>query len=662
MKCPKLNCLYICIAVFSSSSYSDSEHVLLELVEKYTLEELVNIKISAPSMRDEKLKDAPGIVNVITQNDIKYYQANNLLDLLARLPSITNGSTGRFQSNTINIRGHEFTQYNTHVLYLLNGRPIRGGITNGLMEQVINGIPLSAIKQIEVIRGPGSVLYGTNAFSGVINIKTVLSDKAENGKWVAVEGGNLGYKKVELGANVVAGNTKFGIAIKYSESDGERYRYTDVDNITLTPNWYDENLGILANALYHGFNFKVARFRREAFRIQGGFRWQLSIPDELTLADVEDPNIFSQSNIDNYEHDLIDLGYKLEIVDGHQFNAHYTRNKVLWWFLDRLDNTYSTADLFELKFLGNITKKLDYIVGVVTEENTTLPSSATVEGESSYDTIYWQSTYSPIEKLKLVAGFQRNKPEGLNSHFTPRLGFIYHFDNAWSVKLLYGEAFRSAANGDLFGATENRLSNPNLRPETVKTTDISVNYQGASSNVSLTLYRSKVDSLLTRINVVDEGLIKSQTTNGLGVDYQGVEFDSKFNFSSHFSIFANASWQTNEDQATGEKDAIVFPKYMLKSGFVYKTGSYSFSIDASYLDAPPATGNNQLNPASKDLLTINSALNIDLSQYIPRSTIKFSMANLLNEDMWNPDYHRRRLDTTKINRRRSASLEFLYEF
>lgn len=141
---------------------------LLEL----SLNELLNVKvISATSKQAESYIESPGIVNYITSQEIATMGTNDLLDLLRRLPNVEIPSYCQYRNNIVSIRGqHGFTD--KHTLVLLNGRPMRERHHGGVNAPIYTGFPLSSIKWIEVIRGPGSVLHGTGAFSGVVNIVT----------------------------------------------------------------------------------------------------------------------------------------------------------------------------------------------------------------------------------------------------------------------------------------------------------------------------------------------------------------------------------------------------------------------------------------------------------------------------------------------------------
>ena len=76
----------------------------------------------------------------------------------------------------LTMRGDATLGANNHILVLVNGRPIQESTHGGMIHPFLRSFPLASVKQIEIIRGPGSVLYGTNAYVGVINVITKVWD------------------------------------------------------------------------------------------------------------------------------------------------------------------------------------------------------------------------------------------------------------------------------------------------------------------------------------------------------------------------------------------------------------------------------------------------------------------------------------------------------
>lgn len=141
-----------------------------------SLQELSQIKITIATRAEETFIDAPSSVTVITRQEIKQLGVRTLIELLNYVPGFQSYMSPQ-ESNTglIMARGLSKT-YGEHLLFMIDGHRINDEYTAGLT--YINRLmSLYNVKQVEFIRGPGSALYGSNAFSGVINI---ITEKQKN--------------------------------------------------------------------------------------------------------------------------------------------------------------------------------------------------------------------------------------------------------------------------------------------------------------------------------------------------------------------------------------------------------------------------------------------------------------------------------------------------
>ncbi|MCG8316854.1 MAG: TonB-dependent receptor plug domain-containing protein [Pseudomonadales bacterium] len=135
----------------------------------------------------EQLSKSGASVSVITANDLQKMGARNLMDALKRLPGFGINKFNMGMSS-VEVRGVK-TDFSEKVLFLLDGHGINNNLVNGGALSSYNNIRLNDVKVVEVIRGPGSALYGANAFSAVIN---VITKKAEDisGLIFSLEGGS----------------------------------------------------------------------------------------------------------------------------------------------------------------------------------------------------------------------------------------------------------------------------------------------------------------------------------------------------------------------------------------------------------------------------------------------------------------------------------------
>jgi len=137
-----------------------------------SLEELLSTNVTVASKTVEKPEEAPSSVTVFTQTDIRNMGITSLQELLNFVPGFqTTRDVEQGRADRIVARGRG-TALSESVLFLINGQRINDLYTGGA--SLLNrDIAVENIKQVEVIRGPGSALYGSNAFLGVVNITTV---------------------------------------------------------------------------------------------------------------------------------------------------------------------------------------------------------------------------------------------------------------------------------------------------------------------------------------------------------------------------------------------------------------------------------------------------------------------------------------------------------
>lgn len=178
------------------------------------LSEILNIRITTATMTSREMPDAPSVISVVTANEIKNMGARNIVDVLRTLPGFDFDIKGfRFPQHEILIRG---TKNNNKVKFMINGYTLK--VSDSEVDNLLDRIPIDSIRQIEIIRGPGSALYGAGAFAGVINIKT---KKAEEGvSEISVAGGSYNTQKAIAQYSFCKEDFKFYGYADYYDSEG----------------------------------------------------------------------------------------------------------------------------------------------------------------------------------------------------------------------------------------------------------------------------------------------------------------------------------------------------------------------------------------------------------------------------------------------------------
>jgi len=185
----------------------------------------MNIEITSPSKKLEKLFDTPAAVYVITSEDIRRSGAKNLPDVLRIVPGVVVAQINSSEW-AISIRGFN-SRFANKLLVLIDGRSVYTPLFAGVFWEEIDSI-FEDIDRIEIIRGPGGTIWGANAVNGVINIITKDS-KDTQGFFVTSGGGNeeQGFVETRYGAKISDNFTyrifgKFFNRDEFEDTSGEK--------------------------------------------------------------------------------------------------------------------------------------------------------------------------------------------------------------------------------------------------------------------------------------------------------------------------------------------------------------------------------------------------------------------------------------------------------
>ncbi len=163
-----------------------------EKVDSLNLSSLFNLEVSSVSKTPELLSDVATSIYVLDQEDIARGNAHRLQDLLFQIPGLIAGDV-TYQIPVYSIR-EKPDIYPQGVNILIDGVPMVSPITGGLFFPSLL-LPISEIRRIEAIKGPGATIYGANSATGIINIMT-KNARESDGVLVNCEGGNRNYGSV----------------------------------------------------------------------------------------------------------------------------------------------------------------------------------------------------------------------------------------------------------------------------------------------------------------------------------------------------------------------------------------------------------------------------------------------------------------------------------
>ncbi len=174
-------------------------------LSQMSVEDLMNLQVTSTSKKEEPVQRAAAAIFVITQEDIRRSGATNIPDLLRMVPGLDVAQTSG-TSWAVSSRGFN-NEFANKLLVLIDGRDVYSPLFSGVFWENLD-VVLDDIERIEVIRGPGAALWGTNAVNGVINIITKKARDTQGGL-VSAGGGNL--------------NEGFGLAQYGGKAGGDGY-------------------------------------------------------------------------------------------------------------------------------------------------------------------------------------------------------------------------------------------------------------------------------------------------------------------------------------------------------------------------------------------------------------------------------------------------------
>ncbi|MEO7888458.1 MAG: TonB-dependent receptor [Vicinamibacterales bacterium] len=616
----------------------------LEDLRGLDLDVLMNVKVTTASKSSEAASDAPGMISVITSDELRRFGGTTLRQVLERVPGLTGATTYFTDRSLVTARGDLTKAHGGHILFLINGRPSREVLEGGIASDLLEAFPINILERIEVIKGPGSVLYGSNAFSAVVNL--IVQKASRDGVTLSGSAGRNGAFGTSALATLTCGDLNVvGTATFHARPDWSTpYRYPSLN----------DPLALDASALSN------ATIRDRAPSAFVGVDYKgLSVISSLTQ--WESANfVRGQVGGSMWRREFADVGYTAKAARNWDMgvNGTYTRNTfdgtgraniarasrelVLEW-----TNFVNPTSRDRLTFgaLYNHIQGHEIFRGVT-------PSLTTSDGARHGGAVYAQLDHRLVESWKVIGGFQANKIGALDIAVVPRAGLIWSPDQRISVKALYGKAFRAPS------INETRLNhpllagNPNLEPETVGTFDIGVMYRQDRVEAGVNFFRSRMANSIS----VDTSEARLKYVNHGEATFRGFELEGKYYLSRDLFLQGSALYQTNKD-GDGKRNVAPSPNAGVKAGISYQSNGLTASIFSTYDGAVKGYAAT-VNPGPEAHHLANAYLRLNLSRFWTSKAAKgvalfINADNITNRQVWMPDWGGNTGDTIPVNRGRT---------
>jgi outer membrane receptor for ferrienterochelin and colicin len=529
------------------------------------LDALLNTKVTTASKFAEKLSEAPSDMSVVSKDELRRFGGMTLLEILERVAGLTGSSAFFADRSMVAARGDQTRTDSGHILILMNGRPVREVLEGGVSSDILESFPVGLLERIEVIKGPGSVLYGSDAYSGVINLITQTAEGS--GVHASGSGGGAG----EAAGSEEAGFERGGLHIV----EGGQYHRMPPWNTVFQSFHSPTNLAYSQNATlrddgegaYVGVDYKGLRFMSSYTAVE-----EASFVRGI-VGDVRTKRGFG------------DLGYRLQAASKWEmsFNFTYTRDVLDAPEYPEAHRDANEADLEWTNFVTfsendrlTFGAVLNHIQGTEMYYGEQ-PALMVEDGKRWGSGFYVQHEHRLTDDLKLVGGLQANKIGALALSVVPRAGVLWNPAQHFTLKALYGGAFR-APSLDETGLNHPGLKgDPNLVPETVGTLDLIASYQSNRVLGSVDYFHSKENHLIFE----DGSTLPAHYYNlDAPATFQGIDSEGKYYLRQDWFLMGSVLYQLNHDSAVANLSAI--PSLGAKAGVSYSAND---GADVSLFDA-----------------------------------------------------------------------------
>lgn len=433
------------------------------------------------SRSEQKISEVPARINIIEPKILEQSPIASLPQLLQTDASINMVQTGGYgQSASIFTRGTN----STHTLILRDGVRLNAGSSGAASLPFID---TTDIKQIEVLKGPASVLYGTDAIGGVVQLISKTPEKTS--AFVTGEiGENNTYKSI-LGADLAEDGFYAQIRGQRLESDGTQV--TDFKKSNVKTGSYDQK----------GFSAKIGV---EKEQYAASLDYAQNKGNSMYVKDINDENfaLIGLKNVaQDFKNEIINLKGRVNVTDTVSVSARLSQFKDDLIQKNSPDFINNKTQEAELSTKWQFTPHQNIMVGVAHQKTETdllsISDWSTVDYLKDVNsTGYFIQHQYKDEKLNTQAGLRVEDHKTFGTHTVGQLAVRYQILPATSIYSNIGTAFRAPSNNDLYAIGWG--ANPDLKPEESVSYEIGVD-QNLTDNltVGLSAYRNEVDNLIT---------------------------------------------------------------------------------------------------------------------------------------------------------------------
>ncbi|MFC1501375.1 TonB-dependent receptor [Elusimicrobiota bacterium] len=449
---------------------------------------VIKLQIIKSGTKTEKdIKKLPNSASLIDSNDIEMSNARAVTDVLENLPGIFIKKTSALGRADVNIRG--IGDKGRQIGVFIDGRPDKMGIFGCSVTQ---SLPMNNIEKMEIIRGPESVLYGSEAFGGVVNIVTKRAKEKLEGSFKASAGTyNSQNYRFQLGSKI--NKLDYYISADKSSTDG-----------------HIENSGYNANDLSGQIGYKLSE------------KSDLSISGKNFNGIKYEPVPSASFSWNDYDRGSLDVTYTKTCSGSKSFIKGY-RSFGEHEFSDGWHSKDYTNGLM-LHSMMNILRSNELSMGLdYRYQWGKVLGGAPVLGEyNKYEYgMYVNDEHTFFDKMTIVGGLRYNHDEYAGDITVPKVGIVYNTLQKTIIRGIVSQGFRAPQINDLYLFSS---ANSDLKSEKIWNHEVGIKHEiSKATNIDIAGYVMKGEDMIE---------IRSGKKQNIGeFEFRGFEtsFNTKIN-------------------------------------------------------------------------------------------------------------------------------------
>jgi outer membrane receptor protein involved in Fe transport len=601
--------------------------------------------ITTASTTAQKDSAAPALSTTITSEDLKLYGIRTLAEAVNFLSMgvVTSDPLG---TPDIGARGVMFENDDgKHFLLLINGHAVNDPLYGAARFDQGAGVPIDLIDHIEVVVGPGSVLYGSNAMMGVINVITKSGTAYQGGHAVgeyefgrsyhAAAGTGVTFKLFGAPSELTAGidyYKQFGPDVRFPETTELPSRYNVSFGSGLPANVWG---GTVRNSYYTEAPSAMVRFRTGDLEINLiGSVYRQGIPyanssEPVTFDDPSNRNVdralrfdarheatlstllslTSHIYADTYDHQRY-LDVPAQLCFQGDRCRYYDAGLARWAGVEERLSFNWLHDLSLVTLLGidvrqrTASAKQD-LSNAVTGQYIS-ETSGHIDVNSLLVAPYVQQTWTPASWLDLNAGLRLDADSRFSPVLSPRGAAAVHPWDKGTIKAIYSQAFRAPTWAETILANHLVAPSEGAKPETVRSLEGSFEQRFGAQRLILSLFRTHWDRIIrpaplapqARVALQNMGILPTlvgnveQFGNAGSIDNYGLSggWDGSMG-QNHVRYGVNLTeTYTRLNAASGPEELAIAPLFVANAHVAYVPGGYfpTPALAVSFLGARPS--------------------------------------------------------------------------